>query len=165
MVTQKNHWVKEVIITIAKSSTHCSERPDFQPEQVERVLQIPSAREGKIWAICALVLPPGLLFSHCRAGAAPRRTTATSVSVEAAMQEVCIRISVLLWALGRDFLGPAVLPQAVGFEEGGGVSVTVFTELPAAYVLLQYEIIPKSWSNCESWLLIPATFPVVSGVL
>lgn len=63
LVTQKNHWAKEVNITIAKSNTRCLARPDFQPEQVERVLQIPGAGEGKIWAICALRLPPGLLFS------------------------------------------------------------------------------------------------------
>lgn len=47
----------------------------------------------------------------------------------------CVRI----WALGRHSLGTTVLPQAARFKEGGGVSVTVFRELPALYMLPQYK--------------------------
>ena len=71
IVTQKNHWAKEVIIKIAKSNTCCSEIPEFQPEQVERVWQITGSCNGKIWEIFALVLPRRtVVLPVCRAKAA-----------------------------------------------------------------------------------------------
>lgn len=63
IIAQKKHWVKEVIIRIAKSNTQCSEIPEIQPEQVECMLQITGSCNGNIWEISALVLPVGLSFS------------------------------------------------------------------------------------------------------
>lgn len=81
IVTQKNHWAKEVIIKIAKSNTRCSEIPEFQPEQVECVLQITCSCNGKIWEIFALVLPCKIVvLPDCRAKVASMRTIAASAS-------------------------------------------------------------------------------------
>lgn len=62
IVKQKNHWAKEVIIKIAKSNTRCSEIPEFQPEQVERVLQITGSVMGRFGKSLLWFCPAGLLF-------------------------------------------------------------------------------------------------------